>query len=283
MASPPTAPPPPAAPPPPVTPALRAVDLTLAYGPHDALRDASFEIPVGAHVALIGPNGSGKSSLLRAAAGLLAPRRGSLEVTARASRGGVSLVLQATEVDASLPLTVTEAVSMARFPHTGVLRRFRSSDRRAVAVALERMDVSHLARRQLRELSGGQRQRVLVAQGLAQEADLLLLDEPVSGLDAVSRQLIDTAVDEECAKGRTVVVSTHDLADAGRADVVLLLAGRVVAAGAPAAVLVDGPLLEAYGGRLVPVGQSLLLFDDPHHHDGARRPSTMGDRGPPSR
>lgn len=152
-----------------------------------------------------------------------------------------------------------------------------------VGAALERMDLSHLARRQQRELSGGQRQRALVAQGLAQEAELLLLDEPVSGLDAVSRQLIDTAVDGECARGRTVVVSTHDRADASRADVVLLLAGRVVAAGAPAAVLIDAFLLEAYGGRLEPVGESLLLFDDSHHHDGVRHAPTMGDRGSPSR
>lgn len=249
-------------------PALRAAGLSLAYGPHLALAEASFSVPEGALAALIGPNGSGKSSLLRAVAGLLPSRTGTLEVPARDRRGGVSLVLQTTDVDASLPITVTEAVAMGRYPRRGVLGRFRAADRRSVAGALERMDIADLARRQLHELSGGQRQRVLVAQGLAQEADLLLLDEPVTGLDVVSRGLIDTAVDIERAAGRTVVLSTHDLADARRADVVLLLATRVVAVGPPEEVLTDEPLREAYGGRLVPLGDGLVLIDDPHHDHG---------------
>lgn len=249
-------------------PALRADGVSLAYGPRLALADATFSVPEGALAALIGPNGSGKSSLLRAAAGLLSPRTGTLEVSARERRGGISLVLQTTDVDASLPLTVTEAVAMGRYPVRGVVGRFRAEDRRAVARALERMGIAELARRQLHELSGGQRQRVLVAQGLAQEADLLLLDEPVTGLDVVSRGLIDTAVDTERAAGRTVVLSTHDLADARRADVVLLLATRVVAVGPPAEVLTDGPLRQAYGGRLVPMGDGLVLIDDPHHDHG---------------
>ncbi len=247
------------------SPALRATDLTLAYGTHRALAAATFAVPTGTVAALIGPNGSGKSSVLRAAAGLLEPVAGTLEVPARARRGGVALVLQTTEVDASLPLTVREAVTMARYPHRGVLRRMGPADRGAVHAALERMDVADLARRQLHELSGGQRQRVLVAQGLAQEAELLLLDEPVTGLDVVSRRLIDAAVDDERAAGRTVVVSTHDLADARRADSVLLLAGRVVASGPPSEVLTDGPLRAAYGGRVVALGDEHLLVDDPHH------------------
>ncbi len=250
------------------SPALRATDLSLAYGAHLALSSASFSVEAGALVALIGPNGSGKSSVLRAAAGLLAPRSGTLEVPARRRRGGVSLVLQTTEVDASLPLTVREAVTMARYPGRGLVSRMRPPDRSAVARSLERLDIADLAGRQLQELSGGQRQRVLVAQGLAQEADLLLLDEPVTGLDVVSRELIEAAVDEERAAGRTVLVSTHDLADARRADQVLLLANRVVASGPPPEVLADGPLREAYGGRLVTVGEDLVLFDDPHHDHG---------------
>ncbi|HYI61049.1 MAG TPA: metal ABC transporter ATP-binding protein [Acidimicrobiales bacterium] len=246
--------------------ALTASSLTLAHGTRPALEGATFAIPAGALVALIGPNGSGKSSLLRAAAGLLAPRGGSIEVPAARRRGGVSLVLQTTDVDAALPLTVAEAVAMARYPHRGGLRRFRADDRRAVAVAMERMDVADLARRQLHQLSGGQRQRVLVAQGLAQEADLLLLDEPVTGLDVVSRGRIEGAMAEEVAAGRTVLVSTHDLADARRADLVLLLANRVVAFGPPDEALTDVALAEAYGGRLVRLGGDLVVLDDPHHH-----------------
>lgn len=267
--------------------ALTASSLTLAYGTRTALADATFSLPEGALVALIGPNGSGKSSVLRAAAGLLEPRSGTLDVPARRRRGGVSLVLQTTDVDAALPLTVGEAVAMARYPHRGVLGRFRPADREAVRRALARMDVADLAGRQLHQLSGGQRQRVLVAQGLAQEADLLLLDEPVTGLDVTSQRRIEEVMATEVAAGRTVVVSTHDLADARRADVVVLLANRVVAVGPPAEVLTDDNLAAAYGSRLVRLGGDLLLLDDPHHHgpepcaDGAHRHDHPHAAAPP--
>ncbi len=245
---------------------MRARGLVLAHGGRVALDDATFDLPTGLAVALIGPNGSGKTSLLRAIAGLLPPRRGVLEVAAAGRRGGVSLVLQTTDVDPGLPLTVGEAVAMARYPHRGVLRPLTKADRRAVDVALARLEVDDLRRRQLSELSGGQRQRVLVAQGLAQEADLVLLDEPVTALDARSHTLIDGAIDEERAAGRTVITSTHDLADARRADLVVLLAGRVVGIGPPDEVLTAEGLGEAYGGRLVSMGDNVLLLDDPHHH-----------------
>lgn len=249
-----------------MTDAVTATDLTLAHGDRVALDRASFTIPEGVSVALIGPNGSGKTSLLRALAGLLPPRSGRLDVPAARRRGGVSLVLQTPDLDRTLPLTVGEAVAMARYPHRGILGRLTPADRAAVDNALERLGAADLRRRQLSELSGGQRQRVLVAQGLAQEADLVLLDEPVTALDAVSHTLIDAAVDAEVAAGRTVVTSTHDLADARRADLVLLLAGRLVAAGPPETALAEARLGEAYGGRLVTMGENVLLLDDPHHH-----------------
>lgn len=245
--------------------ALTADDLVLAYGTRPALIGATFAVPAGTSVALVGPNGSGKSSLLRAVAGLLAPRAGRLAVEAAGRRGAVALVLQTTDVDRTLPVTVAETVRMARYATRGPLRRLRRADHAAVAAALERMHVADLARRQLNELSGGQRQRVLVAQGLAQEADLLLLDEPVTGLDMVSRELILGVVAEERAAGRTVVVSTHDLDDARRCDRVMLLANRVVAYGPPAEVLVDEHLTAAYGGRAVHLPSGTLVLDDPHH------------------
>lgn len=270
-------------PPSPPTPAaaLVATDLQLGYDDHLALAPASFSLPEGASVALIGPNGSGKSSILRAAAGLLPPQSGTLTVAAATRPGGVALVLQTTEVDRTLPLTVGEAVAMGRYPHLGLLRRAGAGDRAAVDRALERMDITDLRRRQIHELSGGQRQRVLVAQGLAQEADLLLLDEPVTGLDVVSRTLIDEAVAAERAAGRTILTTTHDLADARRADVVLLLANRLVAAGAPEDVLATEPLRDAYGGRLVTMGGDVVLLDDPHHghahaHPGGPRTGGAG-------
>jgi ABC-type Mn2+/Zn2+ transport system ATPase subunit len=245
--------------------AAEAVDLVLAYGQRAALADATFVVPTGASVALIGPNGSGKSTLLRALAGLAEPRAGRLDVPARRRRGAVALVLQTTEVDRTLPVTVRETVTMARYATRGPFGRLRGPDRAAVHGALERMGVADLAGRQLHELSGGQRQRVLVAQGLAQEAELLLLDEPVTGLDVMSRELILDAVADERTAGRTVVVSTHDLGDARHADLVMLLANRVVAFGQPAEVLTDRPLCEAYGGRVLRVPEGVIVMDDPHH------------------
>lgn len=259
-------------------PAAEAAHLQLAYGTRVALDDATFTLPAGASVALIGPNGSGKSTLLRALAGLVEPRSGRLDVPARERRGDVALVLQTTEVDRTLPVTVRETVTMARYARLGPFGRLRAADRAAVDRALARLDIADLAGRQLHELSGGQRQRVLVAQGLAQEAGLVLLDEPVTGLDVLSRQLILDAVAEERAAGRTVVVSTHDLDDARRADVVLLLASRVVAAGPPDAVLTDGPLALAYGARLLRVGDGVIVIDDPHHaHDHDHHPDAPHD------
>ena len=245
--------------------AAQADGLTLAYGSRAALVGAAFELPVGASVALIGPNGSGKSTLLRALAGLLPPRAGRLDVPARARRGAVALVLQTTDVDRTLPVTVRETVTMARYAIRGAFGRMRAADHAAVRDALDRLQVADLAGRQLHELSGGQRQRVLVAQGLAQQAELLLLDEPVTGLDAVSRELILEAVATETAAGRTVVVSTHDLDDARRADLVLLLANQVVACGPPDEVLVEHRLSAAYGGRVLRLASGLVVVDDPHH------------------
>ncbi|MGH9111335.1 MAG: zinc ABC transporter ATP-binding protein AztA [Acidimicrobiales bacterium] len=263
---------------------MSATDLVLAYGSRTALAPASFEVLAGSWVSLIGPNGSGKSTLLRAIAGLMAPRAGRLDVPARRAprraRGAVAFVLQTTDVDRSLPITVRETVTMARYARRGPFARLDRGDRTAVDGALERLGLADLARRQLHELSGGQRQRVLVAQGLAQEADLLLLDEPVTGLDVVSRELILEAVAAEQAAGRTVVLSTHDLADARQADRVMLLANRLVAFGAPGEVLTDRSLAAAYGGRVLVLPEGVVVMDDPHHdHHGDPHHDHHGDRG----
>ncbi len=238
----------------------------LAYGSRTVLAAATFTVPTGAVTALIGPNGAGKSTLLHALAGLLTPRRGHLTVQARTSRTGVAYVLQATDVNEHLPLTVREAVTMGRYAALGPLRRLGADDRTAVDEALDALDIADLANRSLHELSGGQRQRAFVAQGLAQRAEVLLLDEPITGVDLVSRQLILDAIASERAAGHAVVVTTHDLGDASTADHVLLLAGRVVASGPPADVLTDEHLAEAYGGHLLRLGGRTLILDDHPHH-----------------
>jgi ABC-type Mn2+/Zn2+ transport system ATPase subunit len=246
----------------PVTAAVTAAGLTVRYGATVALADVDLEVPPGTTVAVIGPNGSGKSTLLGAIAGLVAPSAGTVTV----DRSQLAFVLQSTDVDRSLPITVRETVRMARYPHRGMFRRLQAADHDAVQAAMARTDVTDLADRQLHDLSGGQRQRVLVAQGLAQEARVLLLDEPVTGLDLVSRQVILDVVAEERDAGHAVVMTTHSLEDAALCDLVVLLAGRMVAVGPPESVIVDEHLCAAFGGRVLRLTDGRLVLDDPHHH-----------------
>ncbi|MEZ5378556.1 MAG: zinc ABC transporter ATP-binding protein AztA [Acidimicrobiales bacterium] len=241
--------------------AIEVDKLEVRYDDRVALGDVTMSLDAGSSLAIIGPNGSGKSTLLAAIAGLAKPSRGAV------STFGVSpaFVLQSTEVDRSLPITVRDTVGLARYPSLGLLRRFGARDRQAVADALERLDIADLADRQIHELSGGQRQRVLVAQGLAQESPILLLDEPITALDIGSRAIILDVMSEERAAGRTVLMTTHDLDDARRCQFVLLLRTTPVAYGTPAEVLTEAHLARAFGGHFVRVGDRLLL-DDPHHH-----------------
>jgi manganese transport system ATP-binding protein len=240
--------------------AITTRGLEVRFGDTVALSGVDLEIPAGSSLAVIGPNGSGKSTLLGALAGTLDTSAG--ETVVAGARP--ALVLQSTDVDRSLPITVRDTVSLARYPSLGLFGRFRRSDRAAVDEALARLAIDDLASRQLHELSGGQRQRVLVAQGLAQDADVLLLDEPVTGLDVISRAVILDVVDEEVAAGRTVIVTTHNLDDARRCHQVLLLDTSAIAVGPPNTVLTEHHLRRAFGGRFIRIGDELLL-DDPHH------------------
>ncbi len=255
-----------------MTPAVVAHEVVFAYGKRIAIDQSSFEIPAGAVTALIGPNGSGKSTLLNGLAGLIAPTRGTLAITPVDGRPArVAYVLQSTKVNESLPVTVREVVQMGRYADRGWLRPLTTEDRGAVSAAMERMDITLLQHRHLSELSGGQRQQVFVAQGLAQEHEMLLLDEPITGLDLVSAQAIGDVIRNERARATTVIMTTHDLSEARVADHVLLLAGRVVASGSPEAVLNMEHLTTAYGASLLHVEEERLFLDDPHHNPAASR------------
>ena len=171
------------------TPLASARGLELRYGTITALAASDFELPRGAITAVIGPNGSGKSTLLHAMAGTAEPAGGVLEVlgvTPEKARGRVSYVLQSVNIPTGVPLTVEETVGMGRYPALGLWRRRGDADREQVEWAMELLDITALRRRHLSELSAGQRQRVYVAQGIAQDHDALLLDEPLTGLDLVS-------------------------------------------------------------------------------------------------
>jgi ABC-type Mn2+/Zn2+ transport system ATPase subunit len=243
-------------------------NLTVQRGTTTALSIDALEIPAGI-TTLVGPNGSGKSTLLHAIAGLL-PTTGEIAVlghTPADARRSVAYVLQTQHVAAQLPVTATEVVALGRAPSIGPLRRLRRSDRDTVDRALARMELGALAQRHLTEMSGGQRQRVFIAQGLAQDAEVLLLDEPLAGLDLASAEQIRVAVEAERDAGRTVIVATHDLDEAARADFVVLLAGRVVAAGLPGEVLTSANLRVAYAGRVLDLGGGAVVLDDGAHHD----------------
>ncbi len=242
--------------------AVTATDLVLGYGSKVALAASTFTVPPGEVTAVIGPNGSGKSTLLNAIAGLVEPLAGTLEVPAR---DAIAYVLQTTKVNDALPITVQEVVTMGRYAGAGAYRRLTTADRDAVAVAMDRTGITRLAGHHLHELSGGQRQRVFVAQGLAQSHSLLLLDEPLTGIDLPTAQAIDDVIHDELGRGCTVIMTTHDLSEAQVAGHVLLLSGAVIAAGPPDEVLTATHLADAYGPSLLHVDAGRVFLDDPAH------------------
>jgi manganese transport system ATP-binding protein len=246
--------------------AVVATDLVVTYGETTALDRSTFTVPSGLVIAVIGPNGSGKSTLLNAIAGLVEPRSGTIEVSARQNGNHrIAYVLQTTKVNEALPISVHEVVAMGRYAGLGPYRWLRAEDRDAIESAMHRTGITDLASRQLTELSGGQRQRVFVAQGMAQDHDLLLLDEPLTGIDLTTAQAIDTAIHEEIDRGCTVILTTHDLSEAQVADYVVLLSGRVTAAGPPESVLTTAHLTKAYGPALLHVSEGRIFIDDAAH------------------
>ncbi len=246
--------------------AVEAEGLVLGYGDLTVIDTSSFTIPARRVTAVIGPNAAGKSTLLNAIAGLIAPVQGDIRVTAASnSNKRVSYVLQTTKVNDALPISVAEVVAMGRFASAGWYHPLSTVDREAIDTAMDRLGIKHIARKHLPQLSGGQRQRVFVAQGLVQDHDLLLLDEPLTGIDLTAAKAIDDVIHDEIAKGCTVVMTTHDLSEARVADHVLLVSGRVIAAGAPSEVLTAENLGRAYGDALMHLGGGDLFVDDPAH------------------
>jgi manganese transport system ATP-binding protein len=246
-----------------MTAAVSAEQIVLSYGTKVALAESTFLIPKGGVTAVIGPNGSGKSTLLSAIAGLIEPTEGRLVVDVAPRR--LSYVLQSTKVNDVLPVTVREVVAMGRFAVVGPFRRLGDDDQAAIDLAMMRMGIEDLAASHLTELSGGQRQRTFVAQGIAQDHDILLLDEPLTGIDLITAQAIDEAIHEESSEGCTVIMTTHDLSEARIADHVVLLSGQVVASGEPGEVLTESNLVEAYGPSLLHVEKGRVFLDDPAH------------------
>lgn len=237
-------------------PPVVVTDLTVDRGPIRALDSVSLAVPSGEITVLLGPNGSGKSTLLQALLGLVTPTAGSVRIldssVRRALRSGrVAAVPQSDGIDEGFPVTAAEVVMQGRRRFTGAWRRPSAGDRRAVDEALERVGLSALSGRRIGELSGGQRRRVLLARCLSQEAEVLLLDEPFSGMDAGSEEVYIDVLRDLAAAGRTALVSTHHLGTLDRlADSVALLNGRLVAHGPVAETTTPQILSTLLGARL---------------------------------
>lgn len=247
--------------------AVSLTDLTVCYGLTDAVRNVTCNLNYGEITAIIGPNGSGKSTVLAAISGLISPTHGSTSIHVdKASSHPVAHVLQSTIANDALPLTVYETVRLGAYSRHGLIGRLTKRDKDVVNEAIARLDLTDLKRRPLHALSGGQRQRVYLAQALAEQADILLLDEPITSLDINSQDVIQRTMFAERDAGRCVVITTHDLEMARSCDKVMLIATNLVSFGPPDTALDTANLQKAFGGHLHALPDGTLVLDDPHPH-----------------
>lgn len=234
--------------------------------PAFALENITFQAQRGERVAVVGPNGAGKSTLFKLIVGTIEPYEGEVRLYGHAPGEHICIayVPQRSQVDWSFPATVEDVVMMGRVGQIGLFKRPKREDWDVVRHSLERVNAAHLAKKQIGELSGGQQQRVFIARSLAQEAELLLLDEPLTGLDTPSQESFFNILDSLRPDGVTILVATHDLNLAmEHFDRVMLLNKRLIALGSGAEVLGTENLLAAYGGHMHRIGDEgeMLLTD----------------------
>ena len=245
-------------------PALRLSGVSAGYGDGYAVQDASVALPRGSVTAVIGPNGSGKSTLLKAILGLTPEVQGEVWLDGRPlddQRARVAYVPQREAVDWTFPVSAQQVVLMGRSRLIGWLRRPRQSDMMAVSRALGRVGMDEHADRQIGALSGGQQQRVFLARALVQDASVFLLDEPMTGVDRVTEELIVELFAELRRAGATILYATHDLESAAdSADYLCFVNRRIIAFGPPAETFTAPILHQTFGGEL------LILADDGHRH-----------------
>jgi manganese/iron transport system ATP-binding protein len=246
-------------------PILDVQNLSVRYNGQFALEDVTFHLHAGERIAVVGPNGAGKSTLFKVVAGVLQPSAGTVNVFGSRPRGHncIAYIPQRSQVDWSFPVSVADVVMMGRSAKLGLLNWPHKKDWDYVQHALEIVELSDLAARQIGQLSGGQQQRMFIARALAQEAELMLMDEPLSGLDTPSQEgllnLLDTLRDQNV----TVMVATHDLDQAAsHFDRIMLLNHRIITFDLPQNVMQTDYLLQAYGGRLKIASGGNMLLDD---------------------
>lgn len=251
-------------------PALAVRSLSAGYrGERRAIEDVTFDVLPGERVGVFGPNGAGKSTLFKAIVGIIPHDTGQISMhgeNCQTSHDMVGYVPQHEEIDWSFPVTVRDVVMMGRARQVGWFRWPRRRDWEAVDSMLERVGMAVYRSRQVGQLSGGQRRRVFIARALAQETDVLLLDEPFSGVDAAAEDEIVQTLDRLHADGVAVVLATHDLSLSSKFDKLLLLNRQVVAFGRPEAVFTPNTLARAYGGRvgIFQEGQGTIVVVDDH-------------------
>ena len=257
-----------------MTDGIRAEGVTVTYrNGFTALKDASFTIPTGTITALVGVNGAGKSTLFKALMGFVPVAQGKVELLGQPVRAAmkaqtVAYVPQAEEVDWTFPVLVEDVVMMGRYGHMGFLRRARAVDHAAVTEALERVSMASYRHRQIGELSGGQKKRVFLARALAQDAQVILLDEPFTGVDVKTEEQIIALLRDLRAEGRVMLVATHNLGSVPEfCDRVVLVKGTVLAFGPTEEVFTPDRLRDAFGGVL----RHFLLEGERLHDDADAR------------
>jgi len=255
-------------------PIVALADVTVRYKELVALEDVSLEVMPGEFLAVIGPNGSGKTTLVQTILGLLEPMRGTVRLFGKPPRelgkewGRIGYVPQLVQIDPHFPIRVLDVVLMGRYGQIGLVRRPGKRDREAARVALERVGLADLGRRQIGRLSGGQRQRVLVARALATEPELLILDEPTTGVDVGTTEGLFELLDGFHRSGMTVIAVSHDVGVvAQHVSQVVCLNRRMVAHGRPAEVLRPDVLECMYGRQAALVGHGELPHVVVRHHD----------------
>jgi ABC-type Mn2+/Zn2+ transport system ATPase subunit len=259
-------------------PILELKEVSVRFNGTPALDRVSFALQPGERVAVIGPNGAGKSTLFNVISGVLSPNQGQVNIFGNTPGQHICIayVPQRSQVDWKFPVNVADVVMMGRTGRLGMFRWPGSQDWKLVRAALELVGMEGLAGRQIGELSGGQQQRVFIARALAQEAELMLMDEPLNGLDVKSQEDIFNILDELRQRRVTIMVATHDLnLAAERFDRLMLLNQQVIGFGQAGEVFTPDLLNRAYQGRMrlletangiVVLSDSCCDGDDEHHH-----------------
>ncbi|MFV8404582.1 manganese/iron ABC transporter ATP-binding protein [Vibrio harveyi] len=264
---------------------IKVSDISVTYrNGHTALYDASFSLPKGSITALVGVNGSGKSTLFKSIMGFVPVSQGSVEILGMPAKKAlkqnvVAYVPQSEEIDWNFPVLVEDVVMMGRYGHMGLLRIPKQTDHDMVTAALDRVNMTAFRKRQIGELSGGQKKRVFLARALAQESDVILLDEPFTGVDVQTEEQIMALLRDLRDEGKVMLVSTHNLGSVPDfCDRTVLINRTVLASGMTSEIFTPENLELAFGGVL---RHFTLGGKDLHEDDDERKLTVLSDHERP--